>query len=422
MSNTDSVISAIGARSIDEIRADFPFIATEYGRGTSEAIAYLDTAATSQKPASVIETVVSYYREANANVHRALHGLAGEATKRYESARERVAKFIRADTPRSIVFTRGTTESINLVVSSWGGANLESGDVVILSDMEHHANLIPWQLLSRRIGIELRFLEFDENGEFDLSSLDRIWSDRVRMVSLIHVSNVLGSVNDIAFVSDFAHSRGVPVMVDAAQSVPHMPVDVGVLGCDLLAFSGHKMCGPTGIGVLYAREDLLESMPPYMGGGEMVEAAWLDRATWNDIPHKFEAGTPNIAGAVGLGAAIDYLDTLGRDHIHAYLTDLGEYAYRVISALPGVTVYGPATNREAVLSFSLEGIHPHDIAQFLDREGVAVRAGHHCAHPLTRRLGVPATVRASFYVYSTSGEVDRLASGLRKIQEFFHGV
>lgn len=429
MAGTQSKVRRIGSRTIDSIRDDFPILNAGDSQGIEDGdadaaarFAYLDSAATSQKPTQVITAITDYYRESNANVHRALHRLAGAATAQFEGARKRIARFIGAESSKSIVFTRGATEAINLVVSSWGEANLTPGDIVLLTEMEHHANIVPWQMVAKRTGAELKYLGFDSQGRLDLNDLDDIWSDRIKIVALTHVSNVLGTINDIEAVTAYAHKRNVPVLIDAAQSVPHRPVDVTEIGCDFLVFSGHKMCGPTGIGVLFAREDLLEAMPPYMGGGEMIEAVWLDRATWSEIPHKFEAGTPNIAGAVGLGAAVDYLDELGMANIHSYLQELGGYAYEIISSIDGVTVYGPNRDREALVSFSIDGIHPHDVAQFLDREGVAVRAGHHCAHPLTRKLGVPATVRASFYIYSTFDEVDYLAESINKTKDFFHGV
>lgn len=408
-------IDTIGGRSVESIRLDFPIISDD----AANPRAYLDSAATSHKPQSVIDAVASYYREANANVHRALHSLAAESTLRYEHARNRVAELIGAPSPRSIVFTRGTTESINLVVSSWGGEFLSAGDVVLLTEMEHHANLVPWQLLAQRTGIELRFIPFDDAGKLDLDTMERVWDDRVKLVSVIHVSNVLGTVNDVEAITRFAHDRGAPVLVDAAQSVPHRAVDVSAIDCDFLAFSGHKMYGPTGIGALYAKPEHLEKMPPYMGGGEMIQAVWLDRAEWNEVPYKFEAGTPNIAGAVGLGAAVDYLELLGLDAIQRHEEAICDYAFQQLAAVPGVTIHGPQHPREALVSFSIEGMHPHDIAQFLDRERVAVRAGHHCAHPLTRKLGVPATVRASFGVYTTVAEIDRLIEAIGKAKEFF---
>ncbi len=417
MKRRSQTVPCVGSRSIESIRDDFPILRGETGRG----IAYLDNAATSHKPAVVIDAVRSYYEEANSNVHRAVHRLATEATRRYEEARKKIAAFIGAPSERSIVFTRGTTESINLVASSWGGEFLEPGDVVLLTEMEHHANIIPWQLLASRTGVELVFLPFDASGRLELDRLAGLWSDRVKLVSMIHVSNVFGTLNDIESVIRFAHDRDAPVLIDAAQSVPHGPIDVAALDVDFLAFSGHKMCGPTGIGVLYAKEELLDAMPPYMGGGEMIRAVWLDRAEWNDIPYKFEAGTPNIAGAVGLGAAVDYLTSIGMSDIQAYERDLCVYAIEALSEIEGVTLYGPppGDDREAVVSFTVDGVHAHDAAQMLDREGVAVRPGHHCAHPLTRKLGVPATVRASFYLYSTYDEIDRLTAAIEKAKSFF---
>lgn len=414
---TTRAAARVGKRAVASIRRDFPILSRTF-RG--KPLVYLDNAATTQKPAAVINALREYYRQSNANVHRALYALAEEATAAYEAARTKVQRFLGARSPREIVFTRGTTEAINLVAQSWGRANLKAGDEILLTEMEHHSNLVPWQLLAAEKGLRLRFVPFDARGALEIGLLDELWSDRVRLVSLVHVSNVFGTINDVASVIRYAHERGVPVVLDAAQSVPHMPVDVQALDCDFLACSGHKMCGPMGIGALYGRERLLEQMPPYQGGGEMISAVWLDHATWNDLPHKFEAGTPNVGDAVALGAAVDYLAEVGVAAIRAYEEQLTAAALEALRGVPQVRVYGEAPQRGGVISFNLGDIHAHDVAQFLDREGVAVRAGHHCAHPVMRKLGVPATTRASFYFYNTADEVEILASSLRKAQEFFH--
>ena len=404
------------ARSVESIRGDFPII----NAPATGHIAYLDSAATSHKPRVVIDAISGYYEEANSNVHRAVHSLAAESTGRFERARSTVAKFIGANSVREIVFTRGTTESINLVASSFG-QRFSAGDIVILTEMEHHSNLVPWQLLAARTGIELRFIPIDDRGVLELAALDELWTDRVRMVALTQVSNVLGTINDVRAVTDYAHERGVPVLVDAAQSVPHQRVGVDDLGCDFLAFSGHKIYGPTGIGVLYAKSPNLDQMEPYMGGGSMIEAVWLDRSTWTEAPQKFEAGTPNIAGAVGLGAAIEYVESIGIDALAAHEQEITRYAMESLATVAGLTMYGPDAPRGSVISFVIDDIHPHDVAQYLDREGVAVRPGHHCAQPLMRRLNVVAMVRASFGAYSTRQEIDRLVSALEKTKEFFAG-
>ena len=410
----------IGSRSLESIRRDFPILERSFD---GKPLVYLDNAATTQKPQVVLDAVGRYYRQQNANVHRALYRLAEEATEAYEGARRKVQAFINAARPTEIVFTQGTTEAINLVAQSWGRQNLDPGDEILLTEMEHHSNLVPWQLIAAERGASLRFIPFDERGTLDLGRLDEVWSDRVKLVAVVHMSNVFGTINDVARLSRIAHERGAVILVDGAQSAPHLPVDVQEIGCDFLAFSGHKMCAPMGIGALYGREPLLDAMPPFMGGGEMISAVWLDRATYAELPHKFEAGTPNVGGAVGLGAAIDYLTALGMGELRAYEHDLAAYALERLADVPGLEIYGRAPDRGAVISFNLDGVHAHDLAQFLDREGVAVRAGHHCAHPLMRKIGVPSTARASFYLYNTRGEAEVLAAALVRTREFFgHGV
>jgi cysteine desulfurase/selenocysteine lyase len=382
----------MGPRTVEDVRADFPILDR---RVNGKTLAYLDNAATSQKPREVLDAIRVYYEHGNANVHRALHTLGEEAT------------------------ARGTTEAINLVASSWGGAELKEGDVVLLTEMEHHSNLVPWQLISARTGCRLAFIPIEPDGSLDLEKVERSWDPRTRMVALTHVSNVLGTINDIAAVTAMAHEHGALVLVDGAQAVPHFPVDVRGLGCDFYAFSSHKMCGPMGMGALFGRESLLDAMPPWMGGGEMIRTVWPEKSTWNELPWKFEAGTPNVEGAVGLDAAIDYLHGLEFRNIMAWEEELGRYAAERLAATNGVTLYGTAAHRGAVFSFTLGEVHAHDVAQFLDREGIAVRAGHHCAQPLMRRLGVPATVRASLSFYNTFSEIDRLAEALESAQGFY---
>jgi cysteine desulfurase/selenocysteine lyase len=406
----------IGARTVSSLRREFPVLARRFN---DHQLVYLDSAATTQKPQVVIDAVRRYYERSNANVHRALYSLAAEATAAYEESREKARSLINAASTSEIIFTRGTTEGINLVAQAWGRSELREGDEILLSEMEHHSNLVPWQLLASEKGCTLRFVPWDENGELDLDTLEDLWTDRIRLVAMVHMSNVFGTINDVRRIARFAHERGAIVLLDGAQSVPHLPVDVQDLDCDFLAFSGHKMCGPMGIGVLYGREGLLEKMPPFLGGGEMISAVWLDRAQWADLPHKFEAGTPNVAGAVGLGAAIDYLRELGLANIHEYERELAARVLETLSGVPGLTIYGKAKERGAVFSFNLSEVHAHDVAQFLDQQGIAVRAGHHCAHPVMRKLGVPSTARASFYLYNEPREAVLLAEALERVGAFF---
>ncbi len=405
------------------VRQDFPILKETFRRGRqgerSVPLVYLDNAATTQKPRPVIQAVVDYYEHANANVHRAIHTLGDRATELYEASRRKLARFLGAASEREIVFTRGTTEAINLVAAAWGRTFLNPGDEILLTEMEHHSNLIPWQLLAREKQLTLRFIPFHADGTLALERLDLYFTPRTRLVAVTHMSNVFGTINPIKAIVAAAHRFDVPVLVDGAQSAPHMPVNVQELDCDFFALSGHKMCGPTGIGVLYAREKWLEAMEPYHGGGEMIRSVWLDRATWNDIPYKFEAGTPNIAGAVGLGAAVEYLSAIGMENIARYERSLTRYALERLREIPGVRIFGEAPERGGVLSFYVGQIHPHDVAQFLDTEGIAIRAGHHCAQPIMRKLGVMATARASFYFYNTPEEVDRLIQSINKMKEFF---
>jgi cysteine desulfurase/selenocysteine lyase len=403
---------------VEAIRADFPVLHQEVRPGVP--LVYLDNAATSQKPEVVIEAVDRFYRQHNANVHRGIHKLSEEATEAYEGARQRVADFINAPNWREIIFTRNATEAINLVSQAWGRANVGPGDGIVLSEMEHHSNLVPWQLLAEEKGAELRYIPVTEEGTLDLSVLDRLLSGPVKMVALAHMSNVLGTVNLVEEVGRRAHDCGALVLVDGAQSVSHLPVDVQALDVDFLAFSGHKMCGPTGIGVLYGRRELLEAMPPFLSGGDMIRRVSLQASDWNDLPWKFEAGTPAIAQAIGLGAAVDYLSAVGMERIRAHEQAIFAYALEHLEEVPGLRVYGPEPSMKGgVATFTLQGMHPHDIAQLLNDDGVAVRAGHHCAMPLHNRYGLAATTRASFYLYNTLEEVDRLIEALYRARSVF---
>jgi cysteine desulfurase/selenocysteine lyase len=377
---------------------------------------YLDSAATSQKPHQVIERITTYYERSNANVHRSVHALGEEATALYEDARDTVSRFIHASCREGIIFTRGTTEAINLVAYSWGRAHVREGDEILLTEMEHHSNLIPWQLLAQEKRARLVFLEIGEDGRLRIDQLGTLLTKKTRLVAVTQASNVLGTINPVRFIVEKAHAVGAVVLVDAAQAVPHMPIDVQELGCDFLAFSGHKMLGPTGIGVLYGKPELLEEMPPFLGGGEMIREVWLDRATWNHLPWKFEAGTPDVAEVIGLGAAIQYLEHVGMEVILAHGRELVRYALNALSQSEGVAIYGPtdAAERVPLVAFNCRGLHPHDLAAALDEDAIAVRAGHHCAQPLMRRLGVAGTVRASFYLYNTSSEVQSFVQGVQK--------
>jgi cysteine desulfurase/selenocysteine lyase len=418
---TDSATLAPPAASpldVERIRADFPILSETVN---GHPLVYLDNAASTQKPLAVIEALDHYYRTSNANVHRGLHELANRATEAYENARLRVASLLGITDAHELVWTRGTTESINLVASTWGAANLKAGDEVLLSVMEHHSNLVPWQLLAQRTGAKLRFLDIDDQGRLDLSNLDELLTERTKLVSIVHVSNALGTVNPVSEIAARAHAVGALMLVDGAQSAPHLPVDVPSLGADFYAFSGHKMCGPTGMGGLWGRREVLEAMPPFHGGGDMIDTVELEASTYAPIPNKFEAGTPHISGAVGLGAAADYLASVGRDAILAHERHLIGYALERMSAIPDLRIYGPLdpAERSGVVSFTLADVHPHDLATILDSEGVAIRAGHHCAQPLMKRLGVGSTARASFYLYNTTEEVDRLVDALGKARTLF---
>jgi cysteine desulfurase/selenocysteine lyase len=402
----------------EQIRKDFPILERETSNG--KRIVYLDSTATSQKPVQVIEAMNDYYRRSNANIHRGVHTLAEEATSLYEGARERIAKFINAASAREVIYTRNTTESINLVAYSWARANLKAGDLVILTEMEHHSNLVPWHMLQAERGIELEFIPVLENGLLDLDAYAALLARHPKLVSFTHMSNVLGTINPAAEMIRAAHDAGAVVLVDGAQSVPHLKVDMQELDADFYAFSAHKMCGPTGIGALYGKTSLLEAMPPFLGGGDMIKEVKLRSFRPNTLPHKFEAGTPAIAEAVGFGAAVDYLNSIGMENIAAHEHEITEYALERLEEIPGVKLFGPTADKKGgVAAFTLEGVHPHDVAQILDRDGIAVRAGHHCAQPLHEKFGIQATSRASFYVYSTKAEVDLLVDGLYKVKEMF---
>ncbi|HND48805.1 MAG TPA: cysteine desulfurase [Anaerolineales bacterium] len=404
--------------NINEIRKDFPILERETANG--KRVIYLDSTATSQKPLQVIEAMNDYYRRSNANIHRGVHTLAEEATSLYEGARERIAKFIHAATSREIIYTRNTTESINLVAYSWARANLKAGDLVILTEMEHHSNLVPWHMLQAERGIELEFIPVTEDGLLDLDAYKTLLNRTPKLVSFTHMSNVLGTINPAAEIIKLAHAAGAVTLVDGAQSVPHLAVDVQALDADFYAFSAHKMCGPTGMGVLYGKSALLEAMPPFLGGGDMIKEVKLRSFRPNTLPHKFEAGTPAIAEAIGLGAAVDFLTQIGMSDIAAHEHEITEYALERLEEIPGVKLFGPSADKKGgVAAFTLEGVHPHDVAQILDQDGIAVRAGHHCAQPLHEKFGIPATSRASFYLYSTKDEVDMLVKGLYKVKEMF---
>jgi len=404
------------AFDVERIRADFPILASTI-RG--KPLVYFDNAATTQKPQAVIDALTHYYSAENANIHRGVHWLSERATAAYEGARERVARFLGAGSAREVVFTRGATEAINLVAQSWGRTLLRAGDEILVTAMEHHANIVPWQILAEQTGVVLRAAPVTDAGELDLEAFEGLLTDRVKLVSVVHLSNAIGTINPVRRLADLAHARGVPILVDGAQSMSHLDVNVAELDCDFLVFSGHKVLGPTGIGALWARESLLERMPPWQGGGDMISSVTFERSTWATHPHKFEAGTPHIAGGVGLAAALEYLDGVGRPAVVAHEHDLLGYATERVGALSGVRLIGAAPARASILSFAVEGVHPHDVGALLDDEGVAVRAGHHCAQPIMARFGVAATVRASFALYNTRAEVDVLVRGIERVRKVF---
>ncbi len=403
------------------VRGLFPILREEI-RG--KPLVYLDSAATAQKPQSVIDALTGYYEHMNANVHRGIHELSRRSTVAYEDARARLARFIGAAEAEELVWTRGTTEAINLVASSWGLASLSEGDEILLSTMEHHSNIVPWQLVARRTGARLRYIEMDDQGRLVLDDLSRLLTNRTRLVAVSHISNALGTVNPVRDIAERARAAGALVLVDGAQAVPHRRVDVQALGCDFYAFSGHKMCGPTGVGGLWARRELLESMPPYHGGGEMIRTVGREESTWAEVPHKFEAGTPNIAGAIGIAAAADFLEGLDFNATVSHERDVLSYALAQLGAMEGVRVFGPTDpdERSGVVSFTMGDAHPHDISTILDSEGIAIRAGHHCAQLVMQHFGISATARASFYFYNSREDVDRLAEALDVVRTIFRGA
>jgi cysteine desulfurase / selenocysteine lyase len=418
--NRSSALPAAGpmpaAPDVSRARNDFPILSRKVH---GKPLVYLDNAATTQKPRAVIAAVRHYYCTSNANVHRGVHALSDRATQAYEEARGRVARFLNAREDREIVFVRGATEAINLVAQTYGRIHLLEGDEVLITAMEHHANIVPWQMACDRAGARLKVAPIEASGELDLAAYERTLSPRTRLAAVTHVSNALGTVNPVREMIGMAHARGIPVLVDGAQAVPHLPVDVQALGCDFYVFSGHKLYGPTGIGALYGKAEHLEAMPPYQGGGDMIRRVTFEKTTYNAIPWKFEAGTPNIAGAVGLRAAIDYLDAIGLEAVSAHERELLAYATEVVGRIPEVRIVGTAREKAGILSFVVEGVHPHDVGTILDHDGIAIRAGHHCAMPLMDLLGLPATARASFGIYNTPAEVDLLAAGIRKARELF---
>jgi cysteine desulfurase/selenocysteine lyase len=398
-------------------RADFPIL---HQKVNGSDLIYFDNAATSQKPRAVIDTLTHYYERDNANVHRGIHELSNRASTAYEASRARAAKFLNAKTADEIIFTRGTTEGINLVAHSWGGKFLKRGDKVLLTEMEHHSNIVPWQLLAERIGIQLAYLPVTgDRGLLDLSRLDEWLTRDIKLFAMTHISNTLGTVNPIVDLCARARSLGITTLVDAAQSAGHRVLDVQEIGCDFLVLSGHKMCGPTGVGILYGKLELLDKMDPYQGGGDMISSVDFYRSTWNKVPHKFEAGTPNIGDVIALHAAMDYLDEVGRERIMEHDLELAAYAYEKLSEFKGIRLFGPAHGRAGLVSFLLEDVHAHDVVTFADQSGVALRGGHHCNQPLMKKLGVESTTRASFYFYNTHAEVDRFIEVLHKIQQFF---
>jgi len=405
---------------VEAIRRDFPILERQVH---GKPLVYLDNAATSQKPHQVIQALVDYYQGYNANIHRGVHALAEEATEAYEGVRRKTARFIGADGPQEVLFTRNTTEAINLIAYTWARDTVAEGDEIVITTMEHHSNIVPWQWVAQQRGARLKYAEFGPDGTLDLDQVARLITPRTKLVSMVHMSNVLGTINPVAEVARLAHAQGALMLVDGAQSVPHLPVDVGAIECDFLAFSAHKMMGPTGVGVLWGRRALLEGMRPFLGGGEMIEQVGRDSSTYNVLPWKYEAGTPNIADVVAFGAALDYLATLGMERVRAHEIELVDYALEQVGSIPGVQIYGPpqAERRGGVVSFGLDDIHPHDIGQVVDYQGVAIRAGHHCCQVLMKALGISGTARASFYVYNTPREVDVLVRALIGAKEMFSG-
>lgn len=404
--------------SVSEIRNDFPILTTRIRGG--KPLVYFDNAATTQKPRCVIDSQRQFYESENANIHRGVHALSELATEKYERSRERVRMFINARTTREIVFTRGTTEGINLVAATFGRTRIHEGDEVLISHLEHHSNIVPWQLLCQEKSAKLQVIPINERGELLLDEYEKLLNERTKLVAITYISNALGTITPVREIIRRAHARGIPVLVDAAQAMLHHTIDVQDLDVDFLAFSAHKMCGPTGVGVLYGKEELLESLPPYQSGGDMIRAVTFERTLFNELPYKFEAGTPNIAGVIGLGVAIEYLTQFDWNEIRAYQHDLLQYATSQLQSVDGVRILGTAQQKAGVISFLLEGVHPHDVGTILDEEGIAVRTGHHCAQPVMERFGVPATTRASFAFYNTKEEIDLLINGVQKVKKVFH--
>ncbi len=408
--------ASVAGYDVEKVRCDFPILKQQVH---GHPLVYLDNAATSQKPRAVIEAISNYYESGNANIHRGVHYLSEHATSEHEAARRTVQQFVNAANKREIIFVRSATEGINLVAQSYGRANVGAGDEVLITAMEHHSNIVPWQMLCDEKRAQLRVLPINDRGELHLEELPKLLTPRTKIFAFTHVSNALGTINPIKQMIKLAHSHGVPVVIDGAQGAPHLKIDVQDLDVDFYVFSGHKVYGPTGIGALYGKLDLLNAMPPYQGGGDMIRSVTFEKTLYNDLPYKFEAGTPDIAGAIGLGAALNYVEKLGLDNIAAHEHDLLTYGTEVLTSIPGVRIIGTAAQKAAVISFILEGIHPHDIGTILDREGIAVRTGHHCAQPVMQRFHVPATARASLALYNTRQEIDRLAEGIEKVKEVF---
>lgn len=418
------MVATLGKTLAQQVRSDFPILNQEVN---GAPLVYLDNAATSQKPQAVLDALQNYYRLDNSNVHRGIHTLSGRATDAYEGTRDKIAAFVNAAHREEIIYTRNASEAINLVAYAWGQSQLQAGDEVILSVMEHHSNLIPWQLVAKQTGAVLKFVELTDSQEFNLAQFKELISDRTKLVSVAHVSNTLGCINPVEEIITLAHQHGAKVLIDACQSVPHMAVDVQAMDCDWLVASGHKMCAPTGIGFLYGKKDLLRSMPPFLGGGEMIADVFLDHSTYADIPHKFEAGTPAIGEAIALGAAIDYLSSVGMDKIHAYEAELTAHLFKRLAEIPEVKVYGPQPNengegRSALAAFTAGDVHPHDLSTILDQAGIAIRAGHHCTQPLHRKLEAQSTARASLYFYNTIEEIDKFIQSLKEAVEFFSRI
>jgi cysteine desulfurase/selenocysteine lyase len=401
---------------VERVRADFPALHQDV---KGKPLVYLDNAASAQKPKKVIDTVANFYSHDYANIHRGVHELSERATRAYESARLKAQRFVNASSEREIIFVRGTTEGINLVAQTYGRAQVGAGDEVVLTHMEHHSNIVPWQMLCEEKGAHLRVVPIDDRGDLEMDAFQKLLNERTKILAVAHVSNALGTINPVKTIVGLAHERGIPVLLDGAQAAPHLPIDVQALGCDFYTISGHKMFGPSGVGVLYGRESLLEKMPPYQGGGDMIASVSFEKTTYNRLPFRFEAGTPNIAGVVGLGAAMDYLTEIGLESISAYEEELLDYGTEALRDVPGLAIIGEARHKASVLSFVMDGIHPHDVGTILDQEGIAVRTGHHCAQPVMDRYGVPATARASLALYNTREDIDRLVRGLQTVREVF---